>query len=158
MEHPPISHELAVALHIIAVIALMASLLMMPRFYSYISGSQPGGELETKMLAAAARLRTIIMNPSLVLVWLLGLYLLLAFNVGDLNRPLPQIVSSVPGWFWAKLVLVIALSGYHGFLIGEGKRLAKGERRHSEKFWRGMSEIPFLIALAVVLLAVLKPF
>ncbi len=158
MEHPWISHELAIALHIIAVIALIASLLMMPRFYSYIAGSQPGGELETKMLVAAARLRIIIMNPSLIVVWVLGIYLLLAFNVGDLGRPFPQIGASVPGWFWAKLTLVVALSGYHGFLVGEGKRLAKGERRHSEKFWRAMSEIPFLITIAVVLLATLKPF
>jgi putative membrane protein len=149
---------LAIALHIIAVIALVASLLMTPRFYSYIAGAQPGGELETKMLAAALRLRVIIMNPALIAVWLLGLYLLIAFNVGSLGRPLPQIIASVPGWFWMKLVLVLALSGYHGFLIGAGKRLAKGERRHSEKFWRAMSEIPFLITIAVVLLAVLKPF
>src|SRR5262249_28351422 len=153
MQHPFLSHQWAIAVHIIFVLALIASLLMTPRFYAYISGSQPGGELETKMLAAADRLRLIIMNPSLLLVWLLGLYLLIAFNVGDLHRPLPQIVASVPGWFWAKLVLVLALSGYHGFLVAEGKRLAKGERRHSEKFWRGLSEVPFLLAILVVILA-----
>jgi len=156
--HPFISYDLARGLHIISVMALIASLLMQPRFFAYISSSQPGGELETKMLEAAKRLRVIIMGPSLVLAWVFGLYLFTFYMVGDWERPLAEIVAGVPHWFWLKLVLVIGLSGYHGFLVSEGRRLAKGERRHSEKFWRGMSEVPFVVAIIVVLLATVEPF
>jgi putative membrane protein len=58
----------------------------------------------------------------------------------------------------AKLALVILLSGYHGYLVSEGKRLAKGERRRSEKFWRLTNEAPFVVAILVVILAVVEPF
>ena len=53
---------------------------------------------------------------------------------------------------------MLGLSGLHGYYVAEGKRLAKGERRRSEKFWRLMSEVPFLIAIGVVILAVVEPF
>ena len=68
-----------------------------------------------------------------------------------------DLVAAVPHWFWAKLILVLGLSGYHGFLSAEGRKLAAGQRRHSERYWRLMSEIPFLVAIAVVLLATLEP-
>lgn len=156
MEHV-ISYDLARGLHIIAVIAWIAGLLMLPRFYAYISASTPGGELEAAMLKAAHNLRMIILGPSLVLAWAFGLFLFVTYLVGDLNRPLGEIVAGAPHWFWAKLLLVLGMSGYHGFLSSAGRKIAAGERRHTEKFWRLMSEIPFLVAIAAVLLATLEP-
>lgn len=158
MEQHLISYDLARGLHIIAVIALIASLLIQPRYYAYISSSQPGGELEAKMLEAARRMRVIIMGPAIVFTWAFGIYLFIAYMVSDWDRPWQEIVAGVPHWFWLKLALVIGLSGFHGYLIAEGRRLAKGERRHSEKFWRMIGEVPFAIAIVVVLLATLEPF
>src|SRR5688572_25243678 len=154
MEHL-IGYDLARGLHIIAVIAWIAGLLMLPRFYAYTVASTPGGELEQRMVKAAHTLRMIIVAPSMILAWAFGLFLFATYIVGDWDRPIPQIMASVPIWFWVKFALVFALSGYHGFLVGEGRRIAKGERRHSEKFWRLMSEVPFLVAIAAVLLATL---
>lgn len=156
MDHV-ISYDLARGMHIIAVIAWIAGLLMLPRFYAYITASTPGGELEAAMLKAARSLRQIILGPSLVLAWAFGLFLLTTYIVGDLNRPIGEIVAGVPHWFWAKLLLVVGLSGYHGFLSAAGRKLAAGERPRSEKFWRLMGEIPFLVAIAAVLLATLEP-
>ncbi len=156
MEHL-ISYDLARGLHIIAVIAWMAGMLMLPRLYAYIAGSQPGGELEAKMIAAAKSLRLIIINPAMILTWAFGLFLFMVYIVGDWARPIGEIMASVPHWFWGKLILVLALSGYHGFLIGQGRKIAAGQRTHSERYWRLMGEIPFLIAIAVVLLATLEP-
>ncbi|HRE43994.1 MAG TPA: CopD family protein [Terricaulis sp.] len=156
MDHV-IGYNLARGLHIIAVIAWIAGLLMLPRFYAYLTAGQPGGELEASMLKAARNLRLIILGPSLVLSWVFGLYLFGAYVSGDWDRPLGVVIAGVPHWFWGKLILVLGLSGYHGFLSAEGRKLARGERRHSEKFWRRMSEIPFLIAIAAVLLATLEP-
>jgi putative membrane protein len=153
-----ISYDLARGLHIIADIAWVAGLLMLPRFYAYQTGSQPGGELEAKMIAASRSLRFIIIMPSMILAWTFGIFLFAAYMVGDWSRPLPEILAGVPHWFWLKLALVLGLSAYHGYLIGEGRKLAKGERRHSEKFWRRMSEVPFLVAIVVVLLATVEPF
>ena len=156
MDHV-IGYDLARGLHIIAVIAWIAGLLMLPRFYAYATSSQPGGELDQAMLKAARSLRLIILTPSLILAWSFGLFLFATYISGDWTRPVAEVIATVPHWFWAKLLLVLGLSGYHGFLSAEGRRLAQGQRRHSEKFWRLMSEIPFLVAIAAVLLATLEP-
>lgn len=156
MQHM-ISYDLARALHIIAVIAWMAGMLMLPRVYAYISGSTPGGELETKMLKVATSLRFIIVNPSMILTWAFGIFLFATYLVSDWSRSLPETLAAVPHWFWGKLILVLALSGFHGFLIGQGKKLAAGERKFSEKTWRMLGEIPFIIAIVIVLLATLEP-
>lgn len=156
MDHV-IGYNLARGLHIIAVIAWIAGLLMLPRFYAYITASQPGGELEAAMLKAARNLRLIILGPSMVLAWALGVFLFATYVSGDWDRPLGEIIATVPHWFWGKLILVLGLSGYHGFLTSTGRKLASGERRHTERFWRLMSEVPFLVAIAAVLLATLEP-
>ena len=156
MEHA-ISYDLARGLHIIAVIAWIAGLLMLPRFYAYLTPSQPGGELEASMLKAAQSLRAIILGPSMVLAWAFGLFLFVTYITGDWSRPLGEVLAGVPHWFWAKFMLVLGLSGYHGFLSAEGRRIARGERRYSERFWRLMSEVPFLVAIAAVLLATFEP-
>ncbi|MBL8543733.1 MAG: CopD family protein [Hyphomonadaceae bacterium] len=152
-----IGYDLARGLHIIAVIAWISGLLMLPRFYAYITASQPGGELEAAMLKAARSLRMIILTPALIVAWAFGLFLFATYIAGDWSRPLPEVFATVPHWFWAKLLLVLGLSGYHGYLSAEGRRIAKGERRRSERFWRLMSEVPFLVAIAAVLLATLEP-
>ena len=156
MEHA-ISYDLARGLHIIAVIAWIAGLLMLPRFYAYLTPSEPGGELEASMLKAAQSLRAIILGPSMVLAWAFGLFLFVTYITGDWSRPLGEVLAGVPHWFWAKFMLVLGLSGYHGFLSAEGRRIARGERRYSERFWRLMSEVPFLVAIAAVLLATFEP-
>lgn len=156
MDHV-IGYDLARGLHIIAVIAWIAGLLMLPRFYAYITASQPGGELEATMLKAARNLRLIILTPSLVLAWSFGLFLFITYISGDWSRPIPEVLATVPHWFWGKLILVLGLSAYHGFLSAEGRRIVAGQRRHTEKFWRLMSEVPFLVAIAAVLLATLEP-
>jgi putative membrane protein len=152
-----ISYDLVRGLHIIAVIAWIAGLLMLPRFYAYISKSQPGGELEAAMFKAARSLRLIILTPSLVLAWAFGIFLFARYLSGDWTRPVLEVAATVPHWFWAKFLLVLGLSGYHGYLSAEGRRIAKGERRRSEVFWRRMSEVPFVVAIAAALLATLEP-
>ena len=142
-------------LHIVSVMAWIAGMVMLPRFYAYQTGSQPGGELEAKMIEAARKLRFIIITPSMILAWGFGIWLFILHREGDWGGGL---LTGVPHWFWAKLLLVLTLSAYHGYLIGQGRKLAAGERRHSEKFWRMMNEVPFLIAIAVVLLATVEPF
>jgi len=151
-------YNLARGLHIIAVLAWVAGLLMLPRFYAYIMPSQPGGELEASMLKASRGLQHIILTPALIAAWGLGLYLL-SFQSGFANgdETLVERLAEVRWWIWGKLFLVLALSGYHGFLSAEGKRIAKGQRRFSEKFWRLASEIPFVVAIVAILLVTIEP-
>jgi putative membrane protein len=141
------SYDMARGLHIIAVLAFVAGMLMLPRFYAYQCESQPGGELEKKMIEAAGKLRAIILTPAVIAIWIIGLWLLLEFDRGKWGD----------AWLWIKIALAAALTGLHGFFIAEGRKLAKGERRHSPKFWRMISEVPFVIAIVMVLLATIEP-
>ncbi|MFC4726005.1 protoporphyrinogen oxidase HemJ [Glycocaulis abyssi] len=135
------------ALHIVSVIFWMAGMLYLPRLFVYHHTAIAGGELETALLTQEKNLNRIIMGPALIAVWVFAI-LMIAAN--------PALFSQ--GWFHAKLALVIALSGVHGFYAASAKRFAKGERPRSEKFWRIMNEVPAIAAIAIVLLAILKPF
>ena len=132
--------------HIIFVIFWMAGLFMLPRFFVYHQESAEGSEESAKWVEREAKLIKIILNPSIILVWILGL--MLAFN-GDYWRE---------GWFHAKFLLVLLLSGYHGWLIGYFKKLKRGLRPLTEKQLRMLNEVPGVAAAAIVILVVVRPF
>jgi putative membrane protein len=134
------------AAHIIFVIFLMAGLFMLPRFFVYHHPCAVGSDEDKKWIDREQRLLRIIVNPSLMIVWVLGLAL--AFN-GDYWREL---------WFVAKFLLVIALSGYHGWMVGYAKKLAKGQRPMTEKQLRLLNEVPGVAAALIVILVVVRPF
>src|SRR6056297_2591953 len=135
------------AFHIIFVIALMAGLLIYPRYKLHQIKSKPGDELFETMQEASNRLRKIILNPSLILVWALGITMLV------MNQSLLSM-----GWMHAKLVLVLILSGLHGYFISIGKKIDRGDVAPTAKTLKMLNEVPFLIMIGVVILAVVKPF
>lgn len=134
------------AAHVIFVIFFMAGLFMMPRFFVYHHQCPVGSDEDRKWIEREDRLRKIILNPSILFVWTFGL--MLAFN-GDLWHE---------GWFLAKFLIVIALSGYHGWMIGYAKKLAKGQRPLTEKQLRLLNEVPGIAAALVVVLVIVRPF
>ena len=135
------------AFHIIFVIALMAGLLIYPRYKLHQLSSKPGDELFETMKDASNRLRKIILNPALVVVWVLGITMLV------MNQSLLSV-----GWMHAKLLLVLILSGLHGYFISIGKKIDRGDVAPTAKTMKMLNEVPFLIMIAVVILAVVKPF
>lgn len=134
------------AAHVIFVIFLMAGLFMLPRFFVYHHQCPVGSEEDVKWIDREDRLRRIILNPALVIVWLLGL--MLAFNGAYWDQL----------WFQVKMAAVIGLSAYHGWMIGYFKRLRRGERPLSEKTLRLLNEVPGVAAAIIVILAVVRPF
>lgn len=131
------------AFHLIAVIFWMAGLLYLPRLFVYHSVSIPGGELETKMQEAEAKLLRIIMNPAMIVAFVLGLVLLFAY-------PQPLAV-------WIKVLFALSLIGYHGFLAKTRKDFLNGGRPRSGKFFRRINEVPAIVTIAIVILAIVKP-
>jgi putative membrane protein len=131
-----------VAAHVIFVIFLMAALFMVPRFFVYHQQSPVGSPEDTAWIERENRLRRIIMNPSLIITWVLGL--MLAVNVDAFSQ----------GWFHFKLLLVLILSGYHGWAVGYAKKLARGERPLSEKTLRLLNEVPGVLAALIVIAVV----
>jgi len=134
------------AAHIIFVIFWMAGLFMLPRFFVYHQEAAEGSPEATAWIEREDKLLTIIMNPSMLIVWVLGLTL--AYYLNLWTQP----------WFIAKLACVIALSGYQGWLIGYRKKLARGERLLSGKRLRMLNEVPGIAAAVVVILVVIRPF
>ena len=135
------------ALHVIFVIYWMAGMLYLPRLFVYHHQAEPGGELERALLTQEGRLVKIILNPALVIVWVLALAMI-GLNTLLLGE----------GWFHAKLLLVLILSGAHGFYAASAKKFARGERPRTERFWRIMNEVPAIAVIFIVLLAIVKPF
>lgn len=132
--------------HLIFVIFWMAGLFMMPRFFVYHQEAAVGTPEDSKWIEREQKLRKIILNPSLVITWILGLTL--AFNIGAFSQ----------GWFHAKFLVVIILSGYHGWMMGYVKKLARGERTMKDKTLRFVNEVPGMAAAIIVILAIVKPF
>ncbi len=132
--------------HVIFVIFLMASLFMMPRFFIYHQQCAPGSDEDEKWIGREARLRKIILNPSLIIVWVFGL--MLAFNVDAWSQ----------GWFHAKFLFVLILSGYHGWVVGYSKKLAKGLHPLGDRKLRMLNEVPGIMAAVIVVLVIVRPF
>ena len=132
--------------HIIFVIFWMAGLFMLPRFFVYHQEAAPDAPENAQWLEREARLLRIILWPSLILTWLLGLTL--AISTGAFNQ----------GWFQVKFGLVLVLSGYQLWLAGYHTALGRGERRLSGKGLRLLNEVPGIAAALIVIMVVLKPF
>lgn len=146
-------YDLLRGLHIIAVIAWMAGMLYLPRLYAYhTETAPPGSEFDAHFQVWERKLLKIIINPAMVITWLFGISLIF-YHVHGLDRGWDFLLQP---WMATKLALVIALSGWHGFLAGALKKFAAGERPKSAKFWRMTNEIPFIIAIIAVLAVTLE--
>ena len=134
------------AAHIFMVIAWMAGMLYLPRLFVYHARATKGSELSETLKVMERRLMRGIINPAMVLTWILGLTLA---TVGD---------HWSEGWLHGKLALVLLLSGVHGALSRWRKQFERDENRHSEKFYRIINEIPAVLLIGILILVVVKPF
>ncbi|SFS34028.1 CopD family protein [Brevundimonas viscosa] len=143
-------YDLARGLHILAVIAWMAGLLFLPRLYAY-DVEQNGkaeplrSEMQGLLRLWQARLLGIILGPAMGAAWVFGLWLLWLRSGNGADWSFAH-----QPWMIAKLVGVVALSAWHGFLAGERKRIVAGASTRSGRFWRMTNEVPFLIAIVMV--------
>jgi protoporphyrinogen IX oxidase len=135
------------ALHILSVIAWMAGMLYLPRLFVYHAGSEPGSPTSETFKTMERRLYRGIMIPAMVATWLFGIGLTLA-----------GVVVWTTFWLYTKLVLVAAMTWLH-VIFGRWRReFAAGARPHSAGFYRVINEVPTLLLIGIVVLAVVKPF
>jgi putative membrane protein len=134
------------AAHVTFVIFWMAGLFLVPRFYVYHHATTPGSAEDRAWIEREDRARTIILNPAMIVVWLLGL--MLAVHLAAFRE----------GWFIAKFVLVVGLSGYQGWIAAYGRKLAQGMRPLENRTLRIMNEIPGVAAALIVVLVIVRPF
>ena len=134
------------AAHVTFVIFWMAGLFLLPRFYVYHHATTPGSAEDRAWIEREDRTRTIILVPAMLIVWALGL--MLAVHLAAFGQ----------GWFGAKLVLVVALTGYQGWIGAYGRKLAKGMRPLENRTLRIMNEVPGVATALIVVLAIVRPF
>lgn len=134
------------AAHVTFVIFWVAGLLLLPRFYVYHQETTAGSAEDRAWIERERRARKIILTPAMLAVWLLGL--MLALNIDAFSQ----------GWFHAKLALVVALTGYQGWLGAYGKKLAAGQRSSGSRSLRVMNEVPGIAAALIVVLVIVRPF
>ncbi|MBF2053629.1 MAG: protoporphyrinogen oxidase HemJ [Candidatus Sericytochromatia bacterium] len=135
------------ALHIIAMVTWFAGLFYIFRLYIYHIETE-SEEVAKTLEVMERKLLRIITNPAMIATWILGLSLIAA--------RWPDIMKS--GWLHAKLLLVLILSGYHGYSASVRKKLAAGTCKLTSKQARWINEVPTVILILVVILAVVKPF
>jgi len=134
------------AFHIIAVISWMAGMLYLPRLFVYHCAAEAGSKQSETFKVMERRLLNFIMTPAMAVSWILGLILMI------------QTQAMGAGWFHAKFALVIVMSALHGLLSRYVADFARDRNRHTHKFFRIVNEIPTVLMIAIVILAVVKPF
>lgn len=134
------------AAHIIFVIFWVAGLFMAPRQLIYMHASAAGSDEEALWASRGATLRRVILTPSLIVVWALGL--VLAYSIGAFSQ----------SWFHGKLVLVLVMSAYHGWIVAKSRAMARGHRPVSERALRLWGEVPAVLVTLIVILVIVKPF
>jgi putative membrane protein len=132
--------------HVIFVIFWMAGLFMLPRYFVYHQEAAAGSPEDALWTDRERKLLKIILNPSMIVVWVLGIALAFTTHAWD------------QGWFHAKLALVLLLSGYHGWMAGYAKKLARGERALQGRTLRMLNEVPGIAAALIVILVIVRPF
>jgi putative membrane protein len=135
------------ALHIISIIAWMAGLLYLPRIFVYHCQTTFGSESHEKFVKMEHRLLKFIMNPAMIISWILGIGLL-----GVLGHE-----TSMQLWVQIKLVLVVIMSGFHGFLGVCRKKFLSNQNTKTENFYRLINEIPTVLMIIIVFLVIFKP-
>jgi len=125
------NYEWLRALHIIAVMSWMAGMLYLPRLFVYHVDAEKGSQQSETFKVMEYRLLKYIMNPAMIVSWVLGLLMLYA-NPG---------MMSGQGWMHVKLLLVVLMSGAHGMLAAHVRKFANDENVKDAKFFRIMLDL-----------------
>jgi putative membrane protein len=134
------------AIHIIAIISWMAGLLYLPRLFVYHSNLKVKSDSDKLFQLMEKRLLRFIMNPAMIVAFITGLGLIHFIGMAG------------QGWLHTKILLVVLMVVFHGFLARWRKGFIQGENKNSEKFYRIMNEAPTILMILIVVLVVFKPF
>ena len=139
-------YEWVKAFHVIAVISWMAGMLYLPRLFVYHCAAEIGSQQSETFKVMERRLLKAIINPAMILTWVLGLTLVW---LGGWHTA---------GWMHAKFALVIVLSAVHGLFVRYWRDFEADRNTRPQKFYRIINEVPTVLMIGIVILVVVKPF
>ena len=134
--------------HVVSIVAWMAGLLYLPRLFVYHAAVPVGSERSAIFKIMERRLQNAIMTPAMIASWGFGLLLAATPGAVDWHR----------GWIWAKLVVVVALTAFHGVLGRWRRSFAADRNTRAPRFFRIANELPTIALITIVILVVVKPF
>jgi putative membrane protein len=136
------------ALHIIAMVAWMSALFYLPRLFVYHAQTEDeAGKARFKIMER--RLYYAIATPAMLLTIIFGLWLLI---------PAWDVAYKAAGWMHAKLLFVVLLIGFHHMCKSYMRKFAADANTKSDKFYRVFNEVPTVLLILIVIMAVVKPF
>ena len=141
------SYLLFKSLHLIAVVSWMAGLLYLPRIFVYHVENKEKKEVTDIFEVMEKKLFYYIMRPAMIFTWIFGLILIYLNGI--------EIFSQL--WMQIKIILVILLSAYNGYLGKCLLSLKNGSNTKSSKFFRIINEVPTIILIFAVFLVIFKP-
>jgi putative membrane protein len=134
------------AFHVISIIAWMAGMLYLPRLFVYHCEAEKGSVQSETFKVMERRLLKAIINPAMIVAWVLGL--ILAWQGGWITS----------GWLHAKIALVLGLSAVHGMLAKQVKIFAADRNTRPARYFRILNEVPTVLMIGIVILVIVKPF
>lgn len=137
------------SLHLIAVLSWMAGMLYLPRLFVYHVETNPDHiNLDETLVRWEQLLMKRIINPAMIVTWICGILMALT----------PGIIDFSQGWVWVKFLMVILMSGFHGFLSKQRKLLKSGARPYTGKQYRMLNEVPTVLMIIIIIMVIVRPF
>lgn len=136
------------SIHVIAVIAWMAALLYLPRLYVYHCDAAEGSESSERFKVMERRLLKQIATPAMLIALAFGVLLILTPGMVDWSAP----------WWWIKLASVVLLFGFHGACSGWRRAFLEDRNVKPQRFYRIANEVPTVLMIVIVIMAIAQPF
>jgi len=135
------------ALHIISVMAWMAGMLYLPRLFVYHAAAQKSSELSETLKIMERRLLRFIINPAMITAFIFG---------GLMLWSMPELFQEL--WMHIKLMALVLMTAVHGLYARWRKTFERDENIRPARFYRIWNEVPTVLMIVIVLMAVAKPF
>jgi protoporphyrinogen IX oxidase len=136
------------ALHLIAMVAWMAGMLYLPRLYVYHADAEPGSPQSETFKVMERRLLRAIVNPAMIATWVFGGLMLWNLSPGIWSQ----------GWIWVKLAMLLGLGAMHGLFSRWRREFEQDKRLRPAKVYRIANEVPTVMLIVIVIMAVVRPF
>ena len=136
------------SLHIISIICWMAGIFYLPRLFCYHAQVDSQSESAQLFKTMERRLLKIIINPAMIASFIFGISLMMV----------PGMLASPVGWLHVKLMLVMIMVGFHGFLVYCLRRFKEDNYPYSSNTFRLLNEVPPFVMIFIIFLVVIKPF
>jgi len=140
-------YKLFLSLHIISVIAWMAGMFYLPRLFVYHTTKQVGSDSSETFKIMERRLLKLIINPAAIFSYIFGFALIYSIGVESLGQI----------WLQSKILLVLGMSGLHGYFAKLVKDFEADKRMKSHKFYRIINELPTTLLIIIIFLVIFKP-